>query len=185
MNGNWNPWDEGLNGNRAGEFVRVWRHIHAIFTAVGARNVTWVWDPNISYIGSTPLTELYPGDAYVDWTAMDGFNWGTSRKDTIWLPSSEIFSSTYNTILKITHKPMMIAQLGSTETGGNKATWISNAYSVALPKRFPAIKAVVWFDQVTRQDWRIESSPAAPQAFHQAMQASIYASNTYANYNGG
>ncbi len=186
MNGNWNPWDEGLNGNKAGEFVQAWRHVHTIFTAVGASNVTWVWDPNVTYIGSTPLAELYPGDAYVDWTAMDGFNWGTSRKYTTWLPFSEVFGLTYSAILKITHKPMMIALLSSAEKGGNKAAWINDAYSVELPEHFPAIKAVVWFDQVTQQDWRIESSFAAQQAFAQAMQAPIYASNTYGgSYMGG
>jgi beta-mannanase len=185
MNGNWNPWDESLNGNKAGEFVQAWRHVHAIFTTVGATNVTWVWDANENYLGSTPLAELYPGDAYVDWTAMDGFNWGTSSKSTAWRSFSGVFSATYNTILQITHKPMMIALLSCAEKGGNKAAWITNAYSVALPQSFPAIRAVVWFDQVTQADWRIESSPAAQKAFSQAMQAPIYAANIFANYNGG
>ena len=185
MNGSWNPWDEGLNGNKAGTFVQAWRHVHTIFTSIGASNVTWVWDPNTNFVGSTPLAELYPGDAYVNWTAMDGFNWGTSTKYTIWFPFTGVFGPTYNTILKITHKPMMIAQLSSAEKGGNKAAWISNAYSIALPQHFTAIKAVVWFDQVGQSDWRIESSMSAQQAFSRAIQAPIYAANIYGNYNGG
>ena len=39
MNGNWFPWHEGVNGNQAGESVKAWRHVHDIFTAVGATNV--------------------------------------------------------------------------------------------------------------------------------------------------
>ena len=39
MNGNWFPWSEGVNGNQPGEFVAAWRHVHDIFTAVGADNV--------------------------------------------------------------------------------------------------------------------------------------------------
>ena len=37
MNGNWFPWSEGVNGNQSGEFVAAWRHVHDIFTSVGAQ----------------------------------------------------------------------------------------------------------------------------------------------------
>ena len=47
MNGNWFPWSESVNGNRPGEFVAAWRHVHDIFEQVGATNATWVWCPNI------------------------------------------------------------------------------------------------------------------------------------------
>ncbi len=179
MNGDWIPWSERVNGNSAGEFVQAWRHVHAIFTAVGATNVTWVWDPNIDYPGSTPLSELYPGDAYVDWTAMDGFNWGIAANHKKWQTFSQVFSPTYEDILKITQKPMMIAETGCSEKGGNKAAWITDAYSVALPEHFSGIKAVVWSELVTQEDWRIESSPAALKAFAKEMQSPLYASNSY------
>src|SRR5206468_3672998 len=65
MNGNWYPWAEGVNGNVAGDYVKAWKHVRAIFWSVGATNVTWVWSPNIVYPGSTPLAGLYPGDTYV------------------------------------------------------------------------------------------------------------------------
>ncbi len=49
-----------------------------MFTSAGASNVSWVWNPNVSYTGSTPLGGLYPGDGYVDWVALDSYNWGTT-----------------------------------------------------------------------------------------------------------
>ena len=49
MNGTWYPWCERTNGNRPGQYVRAWRHVHDIFSEVGATNVTWVWSPNIIY----------------------------------------------------------------------------------------------------------------------------------------
>ena len=49
MNGFWFPWSEGVNGNKAGEFVAAWRHIHRFFTSVGANNATWVWCPNVDF----------------------------------------------------------------------------------------------------------------------------------------
>ena len=33
MNGRWFPWSEGVNGNKSGEFVTAWRHVHDIFTS--------------------------------------------------------------------------------------------------------------------------------------------------------
>ena len=63
MNGFWFPWSEGVNGNKCGEFVAAWRHVHDIFTAEGATNATWVWCPNVNIYGrlaklgrSTPAT---------------------------------------------------------------------------------------------------------------------------------
>jgi hypothetical protein len=83
MNTNSVPYSEHSNGNRRGEFVRMWRHVHRIFTRVGAENVTWVWCPNVEYSTSVkPLASLYPGDSYVDWTCLDGYNWGTNRAGT-------------------------------------------------------------------------------------------------------
>ena len=42
MNGYWFPWSESANGNKAGQYVQAWRHVHDIFTALGVKNVTWV-----------------------------------------------------------------------------------------------------------------------------------------------
>jgi beta-mannanase len=185
MNGNWTPWSEGVNGNKPGEFNQAWKHVHDIFATQGITNVTWVWCPNVSYYGSIDLPQVYPGDAYVDWTAMDGFNWGGGDGVHTWQTFTKIFASTYEELLQITSKPVMVAETGCAEEGGDKAGWITSAYSVELPKSFPEIKAIVWFNQTTQRDWRVESSSAALSAFAQAIQADRYTSNTFANYNGG
>lgn len=186
MNGNWTPWSEGINGNKAGDYVQAWQHVYHIFAANHVTNATWVWCPNIKNTEqSAPISEYYPGDAYVDWTGIDGFNWGTTTQYSKWYAFAGVFSTTYNQITKITSKPIIIAETGSVEKGGNKAAWITDAYSVEIPNNFPAIKAVAWFNQITQQDWRIESSSAAQTAYIQAMKASNYASNTYDNYIGG
>lgn len=185
MNGNWVPWSEGLNGNKPGEFVQAWRHVHNIFVAVGTTNATWMWCPNITFSESLPIAPLYPGNAYVNWVGMDGFNWGTTTNHPTWLTFSQVFSQTYQEILTLTTKPMMIVETGSTQHGGNEAAWIINAYSIALPHDFPMVKGIVWFNQKTQEDWRIEASPAIQAAFSTAIKAPIYASNIFAHYFGG
>ena len=183
MNGNWNPWSEPVNGNKAGQFVLAWRHVHAIFTAQGLTNVTWVWSPNIDFSSSMPLRELYPGDSYVDWVAMDGYNWGNIGAWHTWDSFSTLFQQTYNEMLAITSKPMMIGEMASTEQDGNKAAWISDAYTSQIPHNFSRIRAVIWFDQDKETDWRIESSFTAQNAFATAIQSGMYTSNRYASLN--
>ena len=181
MNGDWIPWAEQVNDNKQGEFVQAWRHVHDIFTAIGAHNVTWVWCPNIYVADSPPLRELYPGDAYVDWVGMDGYNWGATTGHQ-WRTFSQVFKPTYDNILSITSKPMIIAETGSAEQGGSKANWITDAYTVEIPYLFPQIKAIIWFNEKVQIDWRIESSPSAESAFAKAIQSNFYLSNAFSSY---
>jgi hypothetical protein len=41
MNGNWQPYSPGVNGNTASDFVNAWRHFHDLTAQAGASNVTW------------------------------------------------------------------------------------------------------------------------------------------------
>ncbi len=45
MNGHWYPWSERRSGNRPGDYVRAWRHVHKVFQRAGASNVIWVIRP--------------------------------------------------------------------------------------------------------------------------------------------
>ena len=164
MNASGYPWCEGVNGNAAGSYVRAWRHVHDVFDAVGADNVGWVWAPNVAYAGTTPLRELYPGDRYVDWVALDGYNGGTALPWGGWLPFDRIFGQSIRELRVLApHKPIMISEVASAEEGGSKAAWIRGFFA-SLAKE-PAVRAFVWFDWNKETDWRIQSSSAAERAF--------------------
>jgi hypothetical protein len=181
MNGFWFPWSEGLNGNTPGSFVAAWRHVHDIFKEVGATNATWVWCPNVDFNRAlTPLKELYPGDEYVDWTCLDGFNWGATRNSAGWQSFDQIFRSTYKRVVKIApHKPMVIGEVASEERGGSKPKWIKHALKT-IPARYPKVRAVLWFDERDQgMHWPIESSKASQRAFKQAIGRSIYRPNVF------
>ena len=144
MNGDWYPWSEARNGNRAGQFVQAWRHVHDIFTAVGATNVTWVWCPNVDFPGGISIESLYPGDGYVDWLCMDGYNWPVdSGKQEKWESFQEIFKPTYNLLTHISPgKPIMIGETSSTEVGASKKDWITNTLTSQLPITFSKEEAL-------------------------------------------
>jgi len=181
MNGGWYSYAPGNNGNTAASFVAMWRHIHDVFSSVGATNVTWVWCPNVDPDNNiTPMSQVYPGDAYVDWTGLNGYNWGNVNGNQ-WMSFSQVFASSYNTLLSIApNKPIMIGEVASEESGGSKAAWITDALATQLPQHFPQIKAVLWFnwrvnEKGTYWNWEIESSPTSQQAFAAAVSSPYYA----------
>ena len=64
----------------------------------------------------------------------------------------------------------MLAEVGCANRGGDKASWMRDALLDAVPNRYPAIRAVVWFNQnrPDHADWRVDSSPEALRAWQQA-----------------
>ena len=172
MNGNWYPWGQGVNGNTPAEYVQAWRHVHDLFVKEGATNAIWVWSPNVDD-GNAPFTNLYPGDAYVDWVALDGYN-AASVWNSPWMSLGQLFGTSYDTLAALTSKPMMIAETASTEVGGNKAAWITDGFLSDIPTRLPRVKAVIWFDKNKETDWRVDSSAASLAAFQQVVASPLY-----------
>jgi Glycosyl hydrolase family 26 len=182
MNGNWFAWGESVNGNHRGDYVRAWRHVHDIFTRVGATNATWVWCPNVGF--NKDYQELYPGNAYVDWTCLDGYNWGLDPHhhslNEPWKSFDVLFGPYYHQIAHIApSKPMIIGEIASGEYGGSKAAWIRSALS-ELPTRYPRIRGLVWLEENQAQDWRIETSRSARTSFARCIGSSAFATNQFA-----
>jgi hypothetical protein len=181
MNGFWFPWSEGVNGNKPGEFVAAWRHVHDIFRAVGANNATWAWCPNVDFTRKLiPLNKVYPGSAYVDWTCLDGFNWGKRSDSAGWQTFNRVFHETYKRVLKLApNKPMMLGEVASNEIGGSKSKWISNMLKTVPTYR--KIRGLIWFDVKDRNThWPLESSSKASNAFAKGIKRSIYRPNEFA-----
>lgn len=174
MNGNWYSWDGYHNGGQTdgpANYIAAWKHIHDIFSNVGATNVKWVWSPNHQ---STPAeswneaADYYPGHSYVDWIAFDGYNWGSGN----WKSFDQIFSAIY-AVFGSYGKSMMIAEFASAENGGSKDVWITDAFS-EIENNYPLLKMFVWFNINKERDWRVESSTASSNAFNTAMQDSYF-----------
>ncbi len=179
MNGFWYPWSESANGNKAGQYVQAWHHVHDIFAKLSVKNVTWVWSPNTEFVHGTALKGLYPGGAYVDWVGIDGYNWGGVAGKG-WQSFAQVFRQTYNDVTTLApNKPLMIAETASAEQHGNKAAWITDAFTVQLPQYFPRVRAVIWFNENKETDWRAESSARSQTAFVRALSSNRYATNAY------
>jgi mannan endo-1,4-beta-mannosidase len=172
MNGSWAPWEQGHVGSTPRSFILAWRHVVSVFRRAGADNVIWVWCPNVN-TGHLPFMQYYPGGSWVDWVGLDGFNWGGSIG---WRSFSELFAGSYEELARETSKPVVIAETGSGQTGGDKAAWVRSAFAREL-RNFTHVRAVVWYDAEDRADFRVDSSPAALRAFRRGIADPRYSGN--------
>lgn len=168
MNGNWYPWSVGHRGNTAAHVVSAYRHAWQVFQEEGATDVQWVWSPNTGAPAGVRYAALYPGDQYVDIVGLDGYNGGDALpRFGGWKSFREIFEDSLDEVARLTDRPVMIAETGSAESGGDKAAWISNMFKFLDGRR--DVSAVLWF-QVDKAnqgevDWRFDSSGASRGAF--------------------
>ncbi len=172
FNGDWFSW-----GGDPKAFVKAWRRARKIFDDVGAVNVAWVWSPNITSHPSTPENSMhayYPGDAYVDWVGVDGYNWGDGYQVWHrWTSFEKLFTPVLDSLTKTyPDKPLMISEFGCPEgKPGQKSQWIREAYAYLV--RRPEVRAVVWFHLDKRGEgelnFRIDTSAGALGAFNETF----------------
>src|SRR5215203_2508553 len=175
MNGAWYTW------GRSADFVPAWRRFHDLVVGQGASNVTWTWLVNSVWSDTeSDPSPYYPGDAYVDWTAIDSYNWGLNLiQPDRWITPTQTLSPTLKIVREVAPtKPVAIVESASSELGGNKANWIQEMLTNYLPLH-PEIKAYLWFNWPVEQgggrfDWPIESSAPAQQRFREAIQGSLF-----------
>jgi beta-mannanase len=175
MNGDWYPWGINVNGNSPALAIQAWQHVYNIFQSVGATNVKFMWCPNVRapvWPDPNPLASFYPGDDYVSWLGMDGYNWGLYGEqnwDIPWYTFTQVFQQTYNEIVTTVSsaRPVMVAETASGPGSGatDKATWITQMENDA-PTLFPNIQAVSYYDSnITGGTWRFDADPFSLQAF--------------------
>jgi beta-mannanase len=163
MDGNWYPWGYGVNGNTVAQYIAAFRHVHDRFTAAGANNVKFVWNPNVWNAAGVDQRVFYPGNTYVDWLAIDIYNWGANGGGWASLAQGLTAVQTYSRVASLNaSKPMMLAEYGSAErvagdpAGVTKGQWIVDA-AAAMGSRFPRIRAAIWFNQ-EGTEWALDSS---------------------------
>jgi len=121
-------------------YAAAFRHIHDLFAAAGASNVAFVFA--IATAGADQdLYKYYPGSAYVDWIAADGYARTTKPPPTAFV---ERFSSWYSDFATF-GKPMMVSETAA--FAGGQASYLQQVEeAVSQSGAFPLIKAVMYFD---------------------------------------
>lgn len=173
----WYPWQDQPTA-----YVAAFRHIHDVFETAGATNVEFVWCPNNYPFELSIVQKYYPGQDYVDWLCMDGYNWTNQDGQPGW-PDwqwfDDIFYPIYHTFVDHSdifgNKPIMIGEFASCEAGSyeqsgqTKPAWINNTFERIKSSDYAQIQAFYWFHINKECDWRITSSPDSLIAFRTAI----------------
>ncbi|MFC7532272.1 glycoside hydrolase family 26 protein [Actinoplanes sp. GCM10030250] len=157
MNGGWFEWSGPQNGGPA-NYVKAYRRIHRIFTDQGADNVAWVWSPNWNSAPNTAANRIqkyYPGDDYVDWVGVSGYNFFGESPSTLFNPVTRIYGD---------RKPVILTETAAVK---KKSAWIKQLSTWVA--KTPAVGAVVWFDTDTQHDsannFRFDTDSSALSAY--------------------
>jgi Glycosyl hydrolase family 26 len=166
MNATWYQW--GYTRTPAATFVAAWRHIVSLFREQGADNVTWLWTIQADQHGTGPIQSWWPGDSYVTWVGIDGYyREPTNTFQNVFLP-------TITQVRGFTQKPILLSETAVARYANQYANIINLFDGMATY----GLLGLVWFDMnqttlaVSRgdpanvhEDWRIEDSQRAEQAF--------------------
>ena len=186
MNSNWYAWSEdngkggAINGNRPGDYVKMWQHVHDIFQEEGANSlVAWIWAPNIinnlpaSHKAPGYLDSLYPGASYVDVVGLSGYLRPPYKPGNNF-SFDYTFTPSLKELRRITDKPILLAEIGASETDGHKVAWINSLFQALARPENQDIIGFSWFNlavtsyiegERATNDWRIDSRPDSTAAF--------------------
>lgn len=176
MNGSWSAWSpcSGTNGTAA-DFRNMWRHLHSRYTRIGIdrTRLAWIFSANQSDTNSSVCSpeQLYPGDAYVDWTGIDGYSWDANHTP------ADVFDPMLNRLRALAPtKPVGINEVGvHTGVVGGKSPWIT-AYHDYIEAR--DIRMSLWFNIDKENDWAVFGGAGGDHTFNQG--STVY--NGYSAY---
>lgn len=181
FNGGWYSWGGPRNGYDTALYVDAWRRVVSIARESGASNIHWTWSPNA--IGGLPepdgqnaIERYWPGDEFVDWIALDGYNFYPFFEGPQPLRSfDEIFRETYERCAALTCRArFMIGEFASGEYEApgtdipDKSAWIDNMFET-LEHGYERLEWLFWFHVNKERDWRLDSSPRALEAFRRGF----------------
>jgi hypothetical protein len=156
------------------KFKKAWLKIWNLFESEGANHyATWVFNPYVP----DPFgiaSWYYPGDKYVDWIGMSGYNMegldvhlSASRVNTL-------FKNPYKRIYrKYANKPIMICEI-ATHQLPYKPKWIDTAFNLVKTRYF-GVKGLSWHSKQWKKnsmvymDMRIDSSPESIQSYKKCV----------------
>lgn len=166
--------DDAATYGSPADFVASWKRVVGAFRDAGASNVQWVWSLT-SRAFPEQANEYYPGDDWVDWIGVTGYNWYTGDPISVWRSFASIFAS-FIEWGRGHDKPLMIVSTAcgenprvSADDPRSKSAWIRQA--ITSVSETPEIQGVIWLDNGDPTDpyrnWQVDSSPQSLDAFRE------------------
>lgn len=184
MNGDWLPWSVLEDGD-AEAFVNAWRYVHGrLMAAVDAADagdprdrVQWLWNPNATEHGDVPTEASYPGDEYVDWVGIDGYNFGDSPMGDGWQSPESVFEPMRDRLAALTDRPLSIPEFGTTSNRSGehdvraKREWIEDVFDYIEAND---IRMACWFNIDKETDWAVFGGARGTDTFEDPRDGERY-----------
>lgn len=172
MNGNWYPWCGPRIGRE--KYIALYRYVKDKFDEAKVTNAQWIFSVNWEDVPNKDnyFMSYYPGDGYVDFIGIDGYNWGNTRSWSRWRSFQEIFGPRLGEIEKASLKPVIITEFGSTSQGGDKSLWIREA--LLYIGRHSIIRAFVLFNVDKETDWSFPPDTLYGQELRSQLESNRY-----------
>jgi uncharacterized protein (TIGR03437 family) len=129
------------------DFIGAWQHIYNVFQSAGATNVVFVWNPGSYNTGaSNDPHGYYPGNAYVDWVAVDTYQNGTT---STFVQDFDLFYNDFSQS-QYAGKLLMVGENGSPNYSQYsveaQAAYLQGVLAAIQANRYPLLKAYNYFD---------------------------------------
>lgn len=174
MNADWAPWNARAYGKDHDLFIEAWKRVYGIFKEEGAYNAYFVWNPHDrsypDYKWNDPNL-YYPGDQYVDWIGITGYDKGTRHEKWQVEEFDKLCSDVYTMYRKFYRdKPVMITEL-TLDASYNERDQQLNAVFQHLGTKYPEVKIAVWRNNIYgRWTYPIHSSPWNKENFKETFR---------------
>ncbi|MEN3271979.1 MAG: mannan endo,4-beta-mannosidase [Actinomycetota bacterium] len=169
-NGNWYGWSPcSLGGGTADDYKAMWRHVHDRYDRAGidSAHLAWVFSVNqADWADRCKAEALYPGDAYVDWTGIDGYTRSINAT-----PASVFAPMVARLRAMAPKKPVSVNEAGA----ATAALIGKSAYITAYFDWLAAndIRMAIWFNldrATTRQNWAVFGGSSGDETFTDGLK---------------
>jgi hypothetical protein len=185
----WGTEREGYGPQSPQLYRRLFRYVVDRFRRAGADNVRWVFCPNAESVPNPSLDAAafwnrpeayFPGADVVDILGMDGYNWGTTRRQETdgwtsrWQSFTEIFTPLYGILKDLApDKPLLVFETACVTEGGDRREWLRAAFRTA--ERWN-LRGISWFQADKEAHWGIDgrADAEAVRIIRQATSAARF-----------
>jgi beta-mannanase len=167
MNGDWVPWDASDGDTTSQDYVEMWQRVHGRLAEedLDEDTVQWVWAVNNVGRASYSVSDFYPGDEYVDWTGVHGYNWYQWGE---WTPVEVIFDSMIGQLRELSDNPIAISEYGCSAKVKDgydterKGEWIQKAADYFEEND---VRMASWFNHLEETDWGVFGGEYGTETF--------------------
>ncbi|MBI2299220.1 MAG: hypothetical protein HYU66_09825 [Armatimonadetes bacterium] len=186
MNGDWTPYSHD-----PADYIAKWRLVHDVM-ARHAPNVAMVWCPNA--LPAWNIARYYPGDDYVDWVGVNfysvRFHDGNPQHPADKEDPADLLEAVYRPYAA--RKPIMVCEYAATHHCSILGRSIPDfavgklqRLFAALPRRFPRVKAICWYDinnlsnagarsERRTNDFTLTTDPTVLAGYQQAVNSPYF-----------